>query len=276
MTIWLNGQIFENGLIDASNAGVTLGWGVFTTIGIKGGMPLFLGRHIERLARDAQTADIPLHHPREEIEAGLAAVLKSNAVPDGLARLTLTRRGDGRWNDDQDADLSIMAHEAIPSSGELRVQLSPYRIEARRPLAGVKTTSYLSTLWAWREAKAQGFDEAILRDGNDFLSEGARSNLFWIKSGALFTPSLETGCLRGLGRDLVLEWARAQSITVHESQFPFSEALDADQAYVVSAATGPRPITSWHDEEGELLHQWPGGSELIHELKKWWDDASTS
>lgn len=272
MTIWLNGELLEHGAIAANSAGVTLGWGVFTTMGVRDGKPLFLQRHIERLRRDALLADIAFTIAPEALTAGVYDLLQANTITEGLLRLTLTRCDDGRWSIEQGADLSIQALPAAFPASPLRVQLSPYQVEARRPLAGVKTTSYLSYLWAWREAKRNGFDEAILQDGQNHLSEGARSTLFWTTNGEVFTPSLDTGCLRGLGRDLVLEWAQGRGITVHQGYYPLAEALEAEQVYLVTAASGPRSVSSWHDEEGNSLKQWQPCSGLFDDLRTRWGD----
>ncbi len=273
MKIWLNGTLLPNGALDASSAGVTLGWGVFTTLGIRGGAPRFLERHFERLQHYADEAQIDFEFDFEAVSRGLASVARANGVANGSARLTLTQRGDGRWNHQKGSDFLIFALETSPHNEPLRVQLSLYRIEARRALAGVKTTSYLPYLWAWREAKSNGFDEAILRDGDDNLSEGARATLFWIKGGELFTPSLETGCLRGIGRDLTLEWARERSIGVNEGRFLAGEAENADEVWLVSAAQGPRLVASWHDEAGAMRREFGAPSELERDLGAWWEKS---
>lgn len=273
MKIWFNGHLVERGALDASSAGVLMGWGVFTTLGIRGGAPRFLSRHVERLRRDAGEAHLDFAFDCEAIADALNAVLSANAVSNGIARLTLTQRGDGRWNHQNGADFSIFAQETAPSSGPLRVQLSPYRVEAKRPLAGVKTTSYLPYLWAHREAKSQGFDEAILRASGDFLCEGARATLFWMKNDIWFTPSLETGCLRGIGRELVLKWAREGSITVREGCFLASEAELAEAVCLVSGAQGPRWVSSWHQENGVLLREFAARGEAGRDLEAWWEQS---
>lgn len=273
MKMWLNGQLVENGALDASSAGITLGWGVFTTVGIRGGAARFLPRHVERLQRDASEAQIDFDFDLEEVSRAVSAVVRANAVGDGIARLTLTQRGDGRWNHENGADFSIFAGETSPQSEPLRVQLSPYRVEARRPLAGVKTTSYLPYFWAWREAKSNGFGEAILRDGSDFLSEGARATLFWVENDEIFTPSLDTGCLRGIGRDLTLQWARGRSIAVREGRYLAEEARNAAEMWLVSAAQGPRLVASWHDEVGILRREFGATSEIGRDLGAWWQKS---
>ena len=271
MVIWLNGRLVAEGTLDALSAGATLGWGVFTTVGIQEGSPRFLRRHFERLKRDAAQALLAFEVDFETITQGLAAVLEANGIQEGLARLTLTQRGDGRWSTDAGSDLSIAAIESEFQTSPMRVQLSPFRVEARRPLAGVKTTSYLPYLWAWREAKDHGFDEAILRDGSEFLSEGARANLFWVQDNQLFTPSLLTGCLRGLGRELVLEWSQTQALKVGKGRFPIDDLQNADEVWLVSAVVGPRPVAALYDEAGGLLREFAEPWKVGAELSAWWD-----
>jgi branched-chain amino acid aminotransferase len=269
--MWLNGELLENGEVAAAGAGNLLGWGVFTTLGVRDGRPRFLARHFARLERDARLADVPFELEFAMVEHGLSKVLRANRVRNGLARLTLTRRGDGRWNAEAGADLSILAQETAPFFPEFRVQLSRFRVEAKRPLCGVKTTAYLPYWWAWREAKANGFDEAILREGRDFLCEGARASLFWARDGTLFTPSFETGCLAGIGRELALEWAAQSALEVREGAFGTAEAESANEIWLVSAASGSRAVTVWHDEAGEMRAHFPVRGALCAEFGRWFE-----
>lgn len=273
MELWLNGRLVTEGTVSALSAGVTLGWGVFTTVGISEGSPRFLRRHFERLKRDAAQAQVSFDTDYETVKAGVAAVHQANEINNGLARLTLTQRGDERWNAETGSDLSIAAIRNEISTAPLRVKLSSYRLEAQWPLAGVKTTSYLPYLWAWREAKNNGFDEAILIN-TGVLSEAARSNLFWVRDGKLFTPALSTGCLRGLGRELVLKWGKSRSLRVKQGRFLREEAQGADEVWLVSAAAGPRPVASWHDEAGVLIREFEAGGKLRAELTQWWDELA--
>ena len=267
--VWLNGKLVEDGELPAHNAGILLGWGVFTTVGIRAGKPRFLARHIARLERDAHEAQVPFDLDFAAISLGLQMVLQAKRIQNGLARLTLSARGDGRWSKEGGADFSILACEATPCHEPLRVQLSPYRVEAKRPLCGVKTTSYLNYLWAWRAAKARGFDEAILRDGRDFLSEGTRATLFWTRQSRLYTPSFSTGCLHGIGRELTLEWAQKNDLEVREGEFGVTKAQRAEEMWLVSAANGPRAVAYWHDENGVKPTQFDTNARLGTEFLRW-------
>ncbi|RYG54959.1 hypothetical protein EON80_31325, partial [bacterium] len=109
MAIWHNGTLGETASIDASSAGLLLGWGVFTTVGVKKGRAMWLEQHLHRLRRDAARCDITLAFSDDELRDGLAAVLGANEIETGMARLTATRRDDGRWNTDANSDITILA-----------------------------------------------------------------------------------------------------------------------------------------------------------------------
>ena len=49
---------------------------------------------------------------------------------------------------------------------------------------------YVNSLLASQEAKANGYDEALLSDMNGFIAEGPGANIFFEKDGILYTPSL--------------------------------------------------------------------------------------
>lgn len=241
--IWFNGQLTSAAQMDAASAGALLGWGVFTTIAIRDGQPKFWEQHAARFKRDAVVARVELPFDASQMRAGLDELLARLELQNGLARITGTRRGDGRWNAETGADWSILAHTATaPLNTPARLEISPFRVAANAPLAGVKTTSYLPYLFAWDEARARGFDEALLLTESELICETARASIFWAKDGVLTTPNLASGCLRGVGRAIVIE-----RFSVRERQWRLPELWEADEAFTVSAAAGVRPIGSLVD-----------------------------
>ena len=204
------------------------------------GAPVFWRHHAARLARDARAARVELPFDAEQLHAGLMRLVQTENIRDGMARITGTKRGDGRWNCASGAHWSIAVQGAVAaSSAPLRLEVSPFRVAARAPLAGVKTTSYLPYFHAWEQARARGFDEALLLTERDWICEGARASIFWAENGALYTPSLDCGCLRGVGRAVVLE-----NFAVQQGNYPLSALWQADEAFAVSGAVGVRPIGS--------------------------------
>lgn len=270
MVFWLNGEWVpaQQAMLPCAAAGTLLGWGCFTTAGVWNGRVFALDRHLARLRRDAARLDVAVNYEDEVLEAALTSLLARNGIADGIARLTATRRGDGRWHNDDGSDLLLMAlpraahnelldpggaanAEFVPTTAGLRLAISPFRIEARRALAGIKATSYGDYQMAWREAAQRGFDEAVLLNSRGALCECARANLFWMRGGELHTPALETGCLPGIAREIICEWARAAGTVLRAGFFPPQEVFAADEAFVTSAAQGPRPVAVF-DAGGEI------------------------
>ena len=274
MAIWLNGKLQETGEISAQSAGLTLGWGVFSTLQIHHGHPRFFARHFARLKRDAHEAEVPLEWSETEVFSALREVLAQNQIQTGAARLTLSKRGEGRWNTQSGADFSILAvASAPPKMDGLRAEISPFRVSAQMPLAGLKTTSYLPYLWIWQQAQSRGFDEAILLTTEGWICEAARSNLIWCEDNQLWTPSPETGCLRGIGRDLVLEWARENHIKIKEGEFELADLQKAQEIWLVSAGTGIRRLETI-ENSGAIAWKADESNGLLQKLRRWWDEKS--
>jgi branched-chain amino acid aminotransferase len=86
----------------------------------------------------------------------------------------------------------------------------------RSSVAGLKTTSYAENVVAVSEAYRLGADEAVLANTVGDLCEGTASNVFVERGGELVTPPLSSGCLAGITRELLLEWAAAAGLPVRE------------------------------------------------------------
>jgi len=101
----------------------------------------------------------------------------------------------------------------------------PWVRNERSAVAGLKTTSYAENVVALAYAAARGGDEALLANTRGELCEGTGSNVYVERGGELITPGLATGCLAGITRELILEWALDAGLPVREAaagELPFS------------------------------------------------------
>ncbi|MFC7502105.1 aminotransferase class IV, partial [Nocardioides sp. GCM10030258] len=105
----------------------------------------------------------------------------------------------------------------------------PWPRNERGALAGLKTTSYAENVVALEAARAKGATEAIFANLAGNLCEGTGTNVFYVVDGELRTPTLASGCLAGVTRDLVLEWFGGREVDE-----PLTVAAAADEIFLVS------------------------------------------
>jgi branched-chain amino acid aminotransferase len=100
---------------------------------------------------------------------------------------------------------------------------------------------YVNSILAKREAKANGYDEAILLDPDGYVSEGTGENLFIVRKGRLKTTPL-TSILEGITRNAVIELANEQGIVVLEERFTRDEMYIAEEVFVTGTAAELTPV----------------------------------
>jgi branched-chain amino acid aminotransferase len=100
---------------------------------------------------------------------------------------------------------------------------------------------YVNSILAKREAKADGYDEAILLDPEGYVSEGTGENIFIVRKGRLKTTPL-TSILEGITRNAVIDLAREQGIVVAEERFTRDEMYIADEVFVTGTAAELTPV----------------------------------
>src|SRR5439155_14382798 len=86
-----------------------------------------------------------------------------------------------------------------------------------------------------KEAEARGFDEALVMNERGEVCEAAAANIFWARGGVLYPPTLSTGCLPGIARQLVLDLSRRLRIEVTEGAFQTEHILTAEEVFLTSS-----------------------------------------
>jgi D-alanine transaminase len=95
----------------------------------------------------------------------------------------------------------------------------------------IKSINLLANVLARQQAKDRGVFEAILvRDGQ--VTEGAVSNVFIVRDRNLFTAPEGAWILSGVTREVVLDLARHEGLTVQERYCSEQELLEATEVFL--------------------------------------------
>jgi len=100
---------------------------------------------------------------------------------------------------------------------------------------------YTNSILAKKEAKENGYDEAILLDTEGYISEASGENIFMVKNGKIKTTSL-TSILEGITRDSVIRFAKDKNYELIEERFSRDEMYAADELFLCGTAAEVTPI----------------------------------
>jgi len=218
-------------------AGLICGWGLFTTVRIVRGEAFAYERHWRRLEKDAALTRLPLTYSGARVRVMLQEAIRGNQVKEGCARIYLVWNTVGGWRSDEkmpEVDLVITTTDLPHYPDVARLTVREHGRHAAHPLAGVKTISWLDSVWAVAEAHHQGFDEVVLLNERGEVSECTAANIFAVKNGKVVTPPLISGCLEGVTRGILMEIAGEANTSVVEQTTKLEDLYSADEVFMTS------------------------------------------
>ncbi len=264
--LWFDGALRDSSerLIQALDHGFTVGDGVFETCELVEGRVFALTRHLARLRRSADGLGLPLP-PEGLLRSAVAEVATAwGSLETGRLRITVTGGAAPLGSDRGTSPPTlVVAASAARPPGPMRVHVVPWTRNERSAVAGLKTTSYAENVVALAAAKKYGADEAIFANTRGELCEGSFSNVLVETETEVLTPTLESGCLAGVTRELVLEWAGVAGLPVREATLPLSAIHEARHAALTSSLKGVVPIVA---VDGRALEPGPLTARLAWEF----------
>lgn len=269
--IYLDGEFVKANEASTDLYSQTLhyGYGVFEGIrayATEDGTSVFKSQeHYERLKKSAELINIPFDYSPHKLVEVTERLLKKNNFTDAYVRPLVFCDPNMSLTGPNNVSIMICAWEwgAYLGDKQLRLTVSsfcrphPRSIKIEAKVCG----HYVNSILATSEAKANGYDEALLLDSDGFLAEGPGANLFYEKDGVLFTPQLGN-ILPGITRATVLELAEELGIEVKQGLFEPKELFTADSAFYCGTAAEVIGIKSldetvfpkaWKDSLGKKL-----------------------
>lgn len=242
------------GLVDARvphisvfDHGFTVGDGVFEAVKAVGGRPFALTRHLQRLAHSAAALGLPAVDV-DAVRHAVTETLLANDVPP-LARIRVTYTAGvaplGSERGDHGPTLVVAVGAAKAHAESTAVATAPWPRNERGALAGVKSTSYAENAKALTHAMQAGATEAVFADTTGRLCEGTGSNVFVVRDGRVLTPTLDSGCLAGVTRALILKWVPG----AEETDLPMAALQDSDEVFLTSTLRDVQGVHRIDDRE---------------------------
>jgi 4-amino-4-deoxychorismate lyase len=249
----LNGETKH--CIEFSDRGFQYGDGLFETIEVLNGIPVFLNQHLQRLSKGCKKLLIPI--PDIEIFRKEAFQLaQSSASKQAVLKLIVTRGSGGRGYRQPEIIhptrlFSLHPFPDYPESYKqqgINIRFCNTRLGINPALSGIKHMNRLEQVVARSEWNSSGIQEGLMLDINGNIIEGTMSNIFLVKENVLYTPTIEQCGVEGIVRNIVISEAQKNQVYVVEKTLSKEDTKSADELFVTNSIIGIWPVKQLEEQ----------------------------
>ncbi len=237
--------------IAADDRGLAYGDGLFETIKLERGRPVFFEWHMQRLQRGCNRLRIACDYAA--IRDDLNRLLTCSNASSGIIKIIVTRQQSGRG---YKADFSAGSHRlvslqmvdndnAVQQQRGVAVRLCDTRLSINPLLAGLKHLSRLENVLARSEWTEGDVAEGLMLDTDGRLVEGTMSNLFLVCGEKLLTPSLHRCGVEGVTRQVIIErLLPSMGVRCDIADLTIDDIYRADELFLCNSLIGIWPVTA--------------------------------
>lgn len=243
--ILINGV--EADSVAVNDRGFQYGDGLFETLEIYRGKPLFLSQHFHRLTEGCSRLAIPC--PDLGLISAEINRLSSNTER-AVLKLIITRGSGGRGYRQPDSIITtrVVSLHPYPDYPEdyvgegINTIFCQTRLGINPLLAGIKHLNRLEQIMARNEWQQPEIQEGIMLDVNDYVIEGTMTNLFYSKGKTLYTAPVQSSGVAGIMRSVIIALARANNLPLIEQYYRKEDLLAADELFISNSIIGIWPV----------------------------------
>ena len=240
--------------ISVFDHGVLYGDGVFEGIRFYHDRVFQLEEHIDRLFDSAKAIHLEIPASHEEVTDMVLRTIRENGLHDGYIRLIVTRGVGGLglspYRCEKASIIVIASTISLYPEETYEHGLILATCSTRRPTHDslsptVKSLNYLSNVMAKIEAMGAGAEEGVMLNAQGYVAECTGDNIFVVKKGAVYTPTVASGSLNGITRAVVIDLAREAGLELHETQMTRYDLYTADELFLSGTAAEVVPVAEY-------------------------------
>jgi len=259
-----NGTIVsQDSNILTQNRAFLYGDAVFETVKIVNSKILFLEDHYFRLMASMRVVrmEIPMNFTMEYLEEQILSLAANNSLSNSSrARITVFRN-DGGYYLPQINTVSYLIHtigieEKLYSFSQQKYEVDLFKdfYVTKQLLSSIKTTNRILNITASIFASENGYDNCLLLNDSKNVVEAIQGNIFMLTGNKLITPPVSEGCLNGVMRKQILEFAKkAGNLEVVEEVISPFDLQKADELFITNVIKGIQPITKYRKKDFDVV-----------------------
>ncbi|KSU76518.1 4-amino-4-deoxychorismate lyase [Fictibacillus enclensis] len=246
--------------------GYMYGLGAFETVRVYNGHPFLWEDHMNRLRQ--ALVELNIKHELDSSAAWMETkrLMRRNKWKNAYIRFNISAGiGEiGLQTEPYTKPTIIIYGKPLPEQGpfnEKELVVLQTRRNTPEGRIRLKSHHYLNSILGKRELKEPVEQEGLFLTEDGFASEGTVSNVFWVKDGRLYTPSLGTGILNGITRQFIMAAAAKLDMDAEEGFYTPQDLLAADEIFLTNSIQEMVPVKRFEGKD------FPGaGGKVLHSL----------
>lgn len=243
--ILINGGEVDQILVN--DRGFQYGDGLFETIEVLDGHPIFLDQHLVRLSHGCASLKIPTPDIKQLTDECYFVCQKAKQA---VLKIIVTRGLGGRGYRQPETIqptrvISLYPFPEYPcthSEQGINARFCDTRLGLNPALAGIKHLNRLEQVMARAEWDNPNIQEGLMLGGNGHIIEGTMTNLFYVKDDIIYTASLHMAGVAGIVRGIIIRLSAEHNHTLIEHDYGKDALLAADEVFVCNSIIGIWPI----------------------------------
>jgi len=256
MWVYLNGGILksEEAKISPLDRSFTFGDGVYEVIPSYNNEPFLFEKHLERLYSSLEKTFIKAPAELEDLESILKELHEKNIHQNQFFYVHISRGIQDVRSHESSSEitptffissqqLEVNPYRADPTRNGLKIRLEE---DVRWQRCDIKTIALIGNILSMHDPSLDKVDEIVLhKDG--FINEGAKSNIFFVKEGKVYTPPLSQNILPGITRSYIIDLLRTNEIEILEEEIPVNFIYDSEEVWLTSSTKEIQPVEQVND-----------------------------
>lgn len=225
------------------------GIGLFETIKVINGKPIFIDEHMDRIYDSIRELDINFKISKDSLKEEIFKYIENEDYK--ALRITVFDEG-------YNLSLRNINYTCEDYINGYKINISPIR-RGNSFIYKHKTTNYAENIYSKKYAADNGYDEAIFINTENKILEGSMTNIFFIKDKKVYTPKEDMYILPGIIRNEIIKIIRDLNIQILECEIDFKEIHEFDFCFITNSLVDIIKVNNIEDiqykKENDLFNQ---------------------
>ncbi len=256
-----NGRILSRSdfCLSPANRAFRYGDGIFESIRVQQGKPLWTKHHYNRLSGSADKLKLHIQHEwsQKVFENAITSLHNANHNNNATSRIrfSLFRNDGGLYTPFTNNASYLVESEPLDqdqyvlNTKGINVVIYPDIKKQYNILSGTKSINAQLYVLASIYKRNNGYGDALILNEEGMISEATASNIFIYKNSKLITPALSQACVEGVMRSVIIDIVNKIGLPFAEGKISPDDLLHADEVFLTNAIMGIKWVKGYGNKK---------------------------